>query len=328
MERRIEKRMLKLGAALAAGTAGGLLRSHYERDHFVVEETAVRSPKIRCPRTLVFLADLHDKEFGEGNRRLLAAVREAHPDLVLIGGDTMVAKKGRAGLAVTEGLLKGLAGLCPVIYGNGNHEQRLLRKKEEYGTLYGDFLRLLERYGVIYLADSSVELDEDLRISGLDIRRSFYRKFCPARMEDSYITRRLGDADPKRFQILLAHSPLFWDAYAAWGADLTLAGHFHGGTIRLPFLGGVMTPQYQFFLPVCAGVFQKKDRYMIVSRGLGTHSINIRIFNKPQVVVVKLLPGRRRRGRTVRRKSGETQRRSGGTQKRGRETQKRGGEAQ
>ena len=55
-------------------------------------------------------------------------------------------------------------------------------------------------------------------------------------------------------------------------------------------LGGVMTPQYQFFYPWCGGCFRdpKKDRSMIVSRGLGTHSVNLRLNNKPQVVVVKV----------------------------------------
>lgn len=84
-----------------------------------------------------------------------------------------------------------------------------------------------------------------------------------------------------------------FEEYAAWGADLTLSGHFHGGTIRLPVLGGVMTPQYQFFYPRCAGEFELPGRWgersrMIVGRGLGTHSINIRLNDKPQVVVIRL----------------------------------------
>lgn len=95
--------------------------------------------------------------------------------------------------------------------------------------------------------------------------------------------------DPGKFSILLAHSPMFFHEYAAWGADLTLSGHFHGGTIRLPVLGGVMTPQYQFFYPWCAGEFTcENGKKMIVGRGLGTHSINIRLNNKPQVVVVRV----------------------------------------
>ena len=243
------KKSIWILPALAALGAGGLLRSQYERDHFVAEETKICSPRIKRERTAVFLTDLHDKEFGEGNRLLLDAVRQEQPDFVLIGGDTMVVKPGLAGLEATERLLAGLKELCPVYYGNGNHEQRLLKERESYGEMYRDFRRLLRKYQVVYLADSSVEVDEDIRISGLDISQAYYRDVIPKRMEKEYITRRLGKADPKRFQILLAHSPLFLDAYAGWGADLTLAGHFHGGTVRIPGLGGVMTPQYQFFLP-------------------------------------------------------------------------------
>lgn len=76
--------------------------------HFVVEETAIYSEKIRNPRTLVFLTDLHDKEFGEANGQLLASIRNIRPDVILIGGDVMVAKPGKANLEVTRRFLDGL----------------------------------------------------------------------------------------------------------------------------------------------------------------------------------------------------------------------------
>ncbi len=273
----------------AAAAAVCLKRSQYERDHFVTEETTIESSKIKNPRTLVFLSDLHDKEFGEGNRDLLKAIREIHPDAVLIGGDTMVAKKGKASLETTRRLLRGLRGF-PVYYGNGNHEQRLDQKREIYGTCYEEFLELLREEGVHYLSDASENLGEDICISGLNLEPCFYADFAPKQMKPVYVYAGLGKPDPDRYQILMAHSPLFHKTYAAWGADLSLAGHFHGGTIRLPILGGVMTPQYQFFLPCCAGTFSIKDRHMMVSRGLGTHSINIRLWNKPQLMVIHLKP--------------------------------------
>ncbi len=282
--------ILPTAALAAAGAAVGLARSQYERDCLTVERTVIRSAKIRTLRRLVFLSDLHDKEFGDGNRELLWAVRAAKPDAVLIGGDMMVAKAGRADLTVTERLLSGLADICPVYYGNGNHEQRLLRERDIYGAQYRELQRLLCANGVVHLSDASVDFGEDIRISGLNLDECYYRNFIPARMGSGYLQRRLGPADSDRYQILLAHSPLFFPAYRQWGADLSLTGHFHGGTIRLPLLGGVMTPQYQFFLPCCAGTFVRAGRYMIVSRGLGTHSVNIRIGNKPQVVVVELQP--------------------------------------
>jgi len=277
-------------ALLTMLVTGGRIRSRYERDHFVVEETGISSPKIKQAKRLVFLTDLHDKEFGVGNCQLLNEISKIKPSAVLIGGDTMVVKPDRAKLMVTETLLDGLSGICSIYYGNGNHEQRLRREKKTYGELYPEFRRLLKRYGVIYLSDASANLGEDIRISGLNITQNYYRDFIPERMKQEYVRRHLGPSSEERYQILLAHSPLFFNAYRDWGADLTLAGHFHGGTIRIPGLGGVMTPQYQFFLPCCAGTFKKDGRHMIVGRGLGTHSINIRLCNRPQVVVIRLLP--------------------------------------
>lgn len=278
---------------ILGATAGALLRSQYERDHFLVEETVIYSDKINKPYTLVFLSDLHDKEFGTGNRALIASIARTNPDAILFGGDTMVVKHRVCDLGVTEHLLRELVKLCPVFYGNGNHEQRLKRERGDYKGKYSSFLGILRKYGVTYLQDSTVTWGDDLAISGLDIDPVYYKDFTPEIMKEAYITKRLGQPKADRFHILLAHSPLFFDAYEVWGADLTLSGHFHGGTIRLPIAGGIMTPQFQFFLPWCAGEFEKKGHHLIVSRGLGTHSINIRLGNRPQVIVIKLEPGER-----------------------------------
>lgn len=278
------KKILFGAACLAA--AGGLLRSEYEKRHFSAETFEVSSEKIRQNRTFVFLSDLHNQEFGPENHRLLEAIREIRPDFVLIGGDMMVTKDTcETGPALR--LTKALAARYPVYYGNGNHETRMRDKPEIYGDQYHRYMDALERTGVTCLSDSTAKVD-DLAITAIDLPKKYYQKFHPAKLDCRDVERMAGPADRERFQILLAHSPLFFDAYSQWGADLTLSGHFHGGTIRLPLLGGVMTPQYQFFLPCCAGDFEKDGRRMIVSRGLGTHSIPIRFNNKPQLVVVRL----------------------------------------
>lgn len=283
---------IELSLCAAAGAAAaGLAWSKYERGHFVTEELVFSSSKIKEPAVLVFLSDLHDKTFGEKNEKLLKEIKRIHPDAVLIGGDTMVTKPGRADLSRTKELLQGISRLsCPVFYANGNHEQRMQRDRGVYGSMYDEFRKLLEEYQVNYLQNKTVQWRDDIAVSGVDIAWKYYQDFHPDSMVPSYLTRRLGKAESERFQILLAHSPLFFDAYAGWGADLSLAGHFHGGTIRLPGLGGVMTPQYQFFHPFCGGVFEQNGRWMLVSRGLGTHSINIRIGNRPQLAVIRLEP--------------------------------------
>ena len=283
---------IELSLCAAAGAAAaGLAWSKYERGHFVTEELVFSSSKMKEPAVLVFLSDLHDNTFGEKNEKLLKEIKRIHPDAVLIGGDTMVTKPGRADLSRTKELLQGISRLsCPVFYANGNHEQRMQRDRGVYGSMYDEFRKLLEEYQVNYLQNKTVQWRDDIAVSGVDIAWKYYQDFHPDSMVPSYLARRLGKAESERFQILLAHSPLFFDAYAGWGADLSLAGHFHGGTIRLPGLGGVMTPQYQFFHPFSGGVFEQNGRWMLVSRGLGTHSINIRIGNRPQLAVIRLEP--------------------------------------
>lgn len=277
--------LMALGA-VAAGVF--FLRSEYERDCLVTDRYVIRSPKIKSGKTtVVFLTDLHDKEFGKNNERLIRAIEEEQPDAVLVGGDMIVAKtKGDTSTVLK--LLSALAEKYPVYCGNGNHEERLRRETGVYGTAYREYRRKLAQMGVTYLSDAHVRLSEDIVLYGVDLLPQHYTHGTP-KMEPGFLERVLGRPEPEKFHLLLAHSPVFFEEYARWGADLTLAGHFHGGTIRLPFLGGLMTPQYQFFYPWCAGIFSRDgDHRMIVGRGLGTHSINIRFNDKPQVVVVKI----------------------------------------
>ena len=282
-----------LGAAGTAGAALCLLRSQYERKALSVEDTQIASPKIRRERTLVFLSDLHSNVFGQDNCRLLQAIVRQKPDAILIGGDMMVVKNRRAATRTALDLIRRLVGICPVYYGNGNHENRMVWERGDYGHAYEEYRDRLRRWGVIYLEDDTAPMGEDIEVSAVDLGQEYYEKRLFGRihpMETGYLERKLGKTDPSqdKYRILLAHSPLYFPEYQRWGADLVLSGHFHGGTIRLPFLGGVMTPQYQFFLPWCAGEFQRGDSRMIVSRGMGTHSINIRLNNRPQLVVIRL----------------------------------------
>ncbi len=238
----------------------------------------------------MFLSDLHDNCFGKGQKRLLDAIGRMDPCGVLVGGDMMVVKK-RADLEPALFLVGELARRYPVYYGDGNHESRMDRKRNLYGDKYDVFVKELKKRGVCHLKDASADFDEEVRVSGLNLDRRFYDKRVLAdEMDASYIERQLGRASVEKYQILLAHSPLFYRTYAKWGADLTLCGHFHGGTIRLPWLGGLMTPQFHFFEKSCGGCLRAEGKDVVVSRGLGTHSINIRLNNQAQLVAIKLRP--------------------------------------
>ena len=107
-------------------------------------------------------------------------------------------------------------------------------------------------------------------------------------MEPDYLQRLLGRPDPARVSLLIAHNPDFFEAYAEWGADLVVSGHVHGGLMRLPVLGGVISPAIRLFPVYDGGEFKKDKAVMILGRGLGTHTLPIRIFNPGELVVIDL----------------------------------------
>ena len=282
-----------LAAAGCAAAAICLGRSEYEKKALSVEETTLYSSKVSRRRTFIFLSDLHENTFGPENEQLLQAIDTIKPDAILNGGDLIVTRGKGAKTAHALFLIKKLSARYPVYCAEGNHENRIDWEPEIYGMEGNIYRNALKQAGAIFLKNDSAIFDGEIRITGLDLDKNFYKKALihpVSPMPDLYIEEKVGKADTDHFQILLAHSPLYFDNYTSWGADLTLSGHFHGGTIRIPGLGGVMTPQYQFFLPLCAGIFEDQGHYMAVSRGLGTHSINIRLNNRPQLLVIHVCP--------------------------------------
>jgi predicted MPP superfamily phosphohydrolase len=284
--------VLSIGLLLGLGF---YFRSEFEKKILSEEATIICSPKIKEQKRFVFLTDLHNVTFGAENHRLLRIIDQVHPDFILLGGDFIVSTpRGEVKKDVALHLIQNLSANYPVYWADGNHESRLLWKPELYGEhAYDTFLTELRSFGVICLSNESVEIGDGIRITGIDLPESAYKKIISRKKRDvlpedmeSPLLQKKEDC----FEILLAHSPLYFDEYRKWGADLTLAGHFHGGTIRLPLFGGMMTPQFQFFYPYTEGTFEKDKKWMIVSRGLGTHSINIRWNNLPEVVVVQLAP--------------------------------------
>ena len=204
-----------LVTGIAAFGAGCLARSRYERDCLVTEEYRIASEKIHGQgKTIVFLTDLHNKEFGEENSRLLETVRKVKPDAVLFGGDGMVAKRGNSDVRIPLALLTELAKEFPVYCGNGNHESRMLWKSEIYGETYENYRTALENAGIRYLSNEAADLDSDMRIYGLDLPKSAYLPRS-GEIPEGLLKETLGEPDPEKFCLLLAHSPLFFEEYAA-----------------------------------------------------------------------------------------------------------------
>lgn len=244
------------------------------------------------PHNIIFVSDLHNHKYGENNEQLLKAIKEQQPDFILVGGDIPIAKKEYE-LNTAISFIESLTKDYKVYYSNGNHEQRMRLYPETYGNMYEVYTNAIKKAGVDYLLNETRSLKLEnvtVNIVGLEIDREFYKRFSHKILQKEDVIDYVGQKEKGVFTILLAHNPEYFKAYAQWGADLTLSGHVHGGVMRLPLLGGIISPGLRLFPKYDGGRRREYGKEMIISRGLGVHTIPIRLFNPAELVVLRLKP--------------------------------------
>ena len=244
---------------------------------------------IKKEKKIIFLSDLHNRMYGEENERLLESIRNLHPDLILIGGDMLVRKDGNSYDKTVHFLAK-LPGICPVYCANGNHEQKLKELPDKYEQSYEEYKKALTASGIHMLENASetVKLDEvPVKLSGLEIPLGAYARFGKKELSLKEITDRIGEHGDD-YQILLAHHPGYMKEYLAYGADLILGGHYHGCVVQLPGIGGVISTNFTLFPKYSGGIYPEGEQTAVVSRGLGTHSVPLRLWNWPELIVLEL----------------------------------------
>ena len=244
---------------------------------------------IKREKKIIFLSDLHNRMYGEENERLLESIRNQHPDLILIGGDMLVRKDVNSYDKTVHFLAK-LPGICPVYCANGNHEQKLKELPDKYEQSYEEYKKALTASGIHMLENASetVKLDEvPVKLSGLEIPLGAYARFGKKELSLKEITDRIGEHGDD-YQILLAHHPGYMKEYLAYGADLILGGHYHGCVVQLPWIGGVISTNFTLFPKYSGGIYQEGEQTAVVSRGLGTHSVPLRLWNWPELIVLEL----------------------------------------
>lgn len=249
----------------------------------------------------VLLADLHNRTFGAENHRLIKRIDSLKPDFIVMAGD-IINKKAASYPGNAYTLLDKLSDKYKIIYAYGNHEQRmeqfgktsvteLTKEEQSFYQSWIEFKNKLSKKGVIFLDNESSVMEckgGKLRITGVSIDAEYFGFHTKKEMNPEYLPSILGQSTEKEYQLLIAHNPVFFKNYAEWGADLILSGHLHGGMMRLPGIGGVLSPQAKFFPKYDSGKHEYRKSQLIVSRGLGSHSIMPRIFNIPELVYVEL----------------------------------------
>ncbi len=260
-----------------------------EIEHYEIQSSKLPKGFDGC--RIVFLTDLHSNLYGKDNEKLIEKIEAINPDYIMCTGDMIVGKRD-CDIHVALQLFKTLCRKWEIFYSLGNHEQKLLTYIQSGDTAFYEYIGGLKRLGIHVLDNETCSLkrgQDEIHITGITIDYKYHCKVWKrVKMEASYMREVAGNPDKTRYQLLLAHNPEHLKAYARWGADLVLSGHIHGGIMILPKIGGVIAPSYELFPKYDFGRFKEKNCEMVLSRGLGTHTIHLRLFNNPEIAVITL----------------------------------------
>ncbi|WGX74674.1 metallophosphoesterase [Paraclostridium bifermentans] len=282
-----------LGSTIVLGTTLFLNREINSLETTRYEIKNKKIPKEFNNFKIVQVSDLHNKTFGKNNEKLLKEIHKEEPDIVVITGDLVEGDKNN--FHVSLNFLDELTKSYEVYHIIGNHEQKSLIKK--YKKEYELYFKELSKKPIINLENDKVIVNKDnssINIFGLIIPLEkypyFFKNFKNRKegLDKGFIKKSLGEINKNEYNVMLAHTPFFFEDYSDYGADLVLSGHVHGGIIRLPILGGVLSPNREFFPKYDFGNYKKDDTTMILSKGLGGSKVLIRFNCRPEIVSITL----------------------------------------
>lgn len=226
------------------------------------------------PLRVLQISDLHVERFGRREEHLLALVEELHPDLIAVTGDyvNLSCVDDPAAHAAARRVLERLSAPAGVFAVLGSPPV----DRNSASTLAGLPIRLLRDETAL------VELPGGGRLALVGVDCSHERE------EDERVLARLVAGLPAdAYRILLYHSPDLMPAAPRYGIDLYLCGHTHGGQIRLPFYGALVTSSI-YGKRFEMGHYQSGATHLYVSRGVGLEGLGaprVRFLCRPEIVL-------------------------------------------
>ena len=256
-----------------------------EQKRLVIRQQTLRLPSLPDAFDgfrVVQLSDLHKRVYPHRERRLLQKVQQCQPDIIVITGDLV--SRSVTDFTQRTALLNALRQMAPVYLSLGNHEWDMQPQQ------MAAYQAMVKQSGCVLLENETVTLQRNgmvCYLAGASLRIGIYHDAVFAYRDlDSYtaadLTADLGER--KGCTILLAHSPFPAESYFTWGADLTLSGHVHGGIVRLPIIGGLLSPERRFLPQYSKGIYEKNGRYLYVNCGIG----KLRLGNPSEVAEITL----------------------------------------
>lgn len=250
-------------------------------ERLILRTYTVVSPKLTAEVRLAVVTDFHSSDNADD---VVAMVASCAPDAVLLVGDLFDDDTQNRPTERTLSLMRQLSAQYPCYYVSGNHEAWT----GEMDALY----QQTEEAGVTVLRMSSGVLTvRGQRIALCGIPDPYEMVFSGAPDTEEQLRQALEDVDSADFTVLLAHRPELLTKYAQFPLDLVVSGHAHGGKVRIPgVLNGLYAPNQGWFPKLAGGAYTQDGTTLIVSRGLAVRTRLPRIFNRPEVVLVRCVP--------------------------------------
>lgn len=229
---------------------------------WVVVTRPVLAAPVRAPVRVMHITDLHGTEPGILERRVLEVLDREKPDLVVLTGDTT----DRGSLAGERSFLAALHAPLGVFAVRGNWEHWRPAADEEL---------VYREAGITLLVDEARRVRDDLWVVGFD----------DATAGAPDVERALRGVPSGVATLALTHSPALFDRVAG-RVSVLLAGHTHGGQVRIPLLPPLWLPPGSG--SYTEGLYASAGSTLYVSRGLGTSMLPVRAFCRPELAVPTL----------------------------------------
>ncbi|MEH6949656.1 metallophosphoesterase [Bacillus sp. JJ634] len=282
--------------------------------------------------SILQITDLHEKEFGENQRGLLEKINSIDYDAIIFTGD-MLDDSTSTNYKPYYTLIEGIDNKEYAFFVPGNTDPEKYRLDSAHSSYEKhDFIKGMEQRGVQLLESVEPLQIEDSTIYFVDFEMSIlnsqyelstmnYHKDSKAELDSNYYAHQkqllnelaiLNQAEDSEVLIALNHYPVVDprvdqltsdERYLFRNYDLIIAGHYHGGQIRVPLLGAVFVPEewYEnggFFPPTdrVKGLWEYNRTKQYVSTGLGSSDaipfMKFRFLNPPEINVLTLTRGK------------------------------------
>jgi len=230
--------------------------------------------------TVAVLADLHvGSPFNHRDKleTIVAAVNQQQPDLVLLAGDYVI--QGVLGgefetpetIAATLAALQAGYGVFAVL---GNHDWWLDGPR---------VIRALTDVGISVLEDRAQHLQAQLQQGRCQFWLAGISDYWEAPHD---IEKALGDIPTEATTVAFTHNPDIFPLVPE-AVALTVAGHTHGGQVRVPLFGPPIVPS-EHGQRFAAGHIVEEGRHLFVSTGLGTSILPVRFLVPPVITLLEL----------------------------------------